>query len=170
MVIKVEAYGGNLIVPVELFSKYYDNMNVCEYKGNKIAMKLIESLKLGKIENKKVNRDYLYIRYYTKSDKRSKITKLSGADGYIITVYYDNYWCREVIQMKNIKIIIILNRDYNKKVIIKGYNLKDVKGKFYSLIYTKGGTFNIIYFNSIVKVYYTNKLIRSFIVRWMKWE
>lgn len=72
--------------------------------------------------------------------------------------------------MKKINMVIILNRDYNKKVIIKGYNLKDVKGKFYSLIYTSGGTFNIIYFNSIVKVYYNNKLIKSFIVRWIVWE
>lgn len=91
MIIKVEAYGSNLIIPVELFNKYYDNLNVCEYKGDKIAIKLIESLRLGKIENKKVDRDYLYIRYYIKSDKRSKITKLSGAGGYIVTVYYDNY-------------------------------------------------------------------------------
>lgn len=91
MIIKVEAYGGNLMLPVELFNKYYDDLDVCEYESNKMAIKLIESLKLGKIDNKKNNRDYLYVRYYTKSDKRSKITKLSGADGYIITVYYDNY-------------------------------------------------------------------------------
>ena len=72
--------------------------------------------------------------------------------------------------MKDIKMVIILNRDYNKKVIIKGYNLKEIRGKFYNLIYTDAGTFNVIYFNSIVKVYYKGNIIKSFIVRWIKWE
>lgn len=72
--------------------------------------------------------------------------------------------------MKNIKMVIVLNRDYNKKVIIEGYNLKEVKGKFYNLIYTSSGSFNVIYFKSIIKVYYNGEFIKSFIVRWIKWE
>ena len=72
--------------------------------------------------------------------------------------------------MKDVKMVIILNRDYNKKVIIKGYNLKEIRGKFYNLIYTDVGAFNTIYFNSIVKIYYKGNIIKSFIVRWIKWE